>query len=73
MSTQELTTFARVLKEFRLMAEQFDAEIIQLEQAIKAYMEENDLDTLMTTDVKITWKAVTSTRIDTASLKKEFP
>lgn len=73
MSTQELTTIARDLKELRLMAEQLDAEIAKLEQSIKAHMEEHDLDTLITTDVKITWKAVTSSRVDTTALKKEFP
>ena len=72
MSTQELTTIARDLKELRLMAEQLDAEIATLEAAIKAHMEEHDLDTLVTTDVKITWKAITSTRIYTIALKKEF-
>jgi len=46
MSTQELTTIARDLKELRLMAEQLNAEIAALEQAIKAHMEEHDLDTL---------------------------
>lgn len=73
MPTRELTTIARDLKELRLMAEQLDAEIAALEQAIKAHMEEHDLGTLTTIDVKITWKAVTSTRIDTTALKKEFP
>lgn len=73
MSTQELTTIARDLKELRLMAEQLDAEIAALEKVIKAHMEEHNLDTLITTDVKITWKAITSTRIDTTALKKEFP
>ena len=73
MSTQELTTIVRDLKELRLMAEQLDAEISVLEAAIKAHMEEHGLDTLTTTDVKITWKAITSTRIDTTALKKEFP
>ena len=46
MSTQELTTIVRDLKELRLMAEQLNAEIAALEQAIKAHMEEHDLDTL---------------------------
>jgi len=73
MSTQELITIAPDLKELRLMTEQLDAEISVLEAAIKSYMEEHDLDTLITTDVKITWKAITSTRIDTTALKKEFP
>lgn len=73
MSTQELNIVARDLKELRLMAEQLNAEIAELEQSIKTHMEEQDIDTIVTTDVKITWKPVTSSRIDTAALKKALP
>lgn len=73
MSTQELTTIAHDLKELRLMAQQLDAEMTELEDRIKAHMEEHAIDTLITTDVKITWKQVTSTRIDTTALKKALP
>lgn len=73
MSTQELYAVARDLKELRLMAEQLDTEIAELEQTIKAHMEEQAVDTLVTTDVKITWKQVTTSRIDTAALKKALP
>ncbi len=73
MSTHELNTVARELKELRLMAEQLDAEIRTLEDAIKAHMTETGVDTLITTDVKITWKTVTSSRIDTTALKKQLP
>jgi len=73
MSTNELNTLARDLKELRLMAEQLDAEIKTIEDAIKAHMTETGVDTLITTDVKITWRTVTSSRIDTAALKKQLP
>ncbi|MBQ2953223.1 MAG: hypothetical protein IJE07_06665 [Clostridia bacterium] len=73
MSTNELNTVARDLKELRLMAEQLDAEIRTLEDAIKAHMTEHGVDTLITTDVKITWRTVTSSRIDTTALKKQLP
>lgn len=73
MSTTELNTLARDLKELRLMAEQLDAEIKTIEDAIKAHMTEHAVDTLITTDVKITWRTVTSSRIDTAALKKQLP
>ena len=36
-------------------------------------MTEHAVDTLITTDVKITWRTVTSSRIDTAALKKQLP
>ena len=73
MSTNELNTLVRDLKELRLMAEQLDAEIKTIEDAIKAHMIEHAVDTLITTDVKITWRTVTSSRIDTAALKKQLP
>ena len=73
MSTNELNTIARDLKELRLMAEQLDAEIKTLEDTIKAHMTETGVDTLITTDTKITWKTVTSSRIDTTALKKQLP
>lgn len=73
MSTNALNTIVRELKELRLMAEQLDAEIKNLEDAIKAYMTVQDVDTLITTDIKIAWKAVTSSRIDTTALKKQRP
>lgn len=73
MSTQELTTIVHDLKELRLMAQQLDAEMTALEDRIKAHMEEHAIDTLITTDVKITWKQVTSTRLDTTALKKALP
>lgn len=73
MSINELNTVARDLKELRLMTEQLDAEIRTLEDAIKAHMTEQGVDTLITTDVKITWKTVTSSRIDTTALKKQLP
>lgn len=73
MSTQELTITARELKQLRLMADELAAEIKALEDAIKAHMEEQDLDAISTTDVKITWKTVTSNRLDTTALKKARP
>ena len=36
-------------------------------------MTETGVDTLITTDTKITWKTVTSCRIDTTALKKQLP
>ena len=69
MPTNELNTIARDLKELRLMAEQLDTEIKALEDTIKAHMTETGVDTLITIDTKITWKTVTSSRIDTTVLR----
>ena len=73
MSNQELAIAARELKQLKLMHDELAAEIKTLEDAIKAHMDEQMLDTISTTDVKITWKTVTSSRIDTTALKKALP
>lgn len=73
MSNQELYTIAHDLKELKLMAEQLNQEIAQLENAIKQHMEDQAIDTIVTSDVKITWKSITSTRLDTTALKKALP
>lgn len=73
MSNQELYTIAHDLKELKLMAEQLNQEIAQLENAIKQHMEDQAIDTIITSDVKITWKSITSTRLDTTALKKALP
>ena len=44
-----------------------------IKDEIKAYMTENNLDIVTSTEHKATYKDVTSTRIDTASLKKAYP
>ena len=73
MSNQELYTIAHDLKELKLMAEQLNQEIAQLENAIKQHMEDQAIDTIVTSDVKITWKSITSIRLDTTALKKALP
>ena len=73
MSNQELTLKAHDLKELKLMQDELAAQIAALETEIKEHMDEAGVDTLITTDVKITWKPVTSARLDTAALKKELP
>ena len=73
MSNQELYTIAHDLKELKLMSEQLNQEIAQLENAIKQHMEDQAIDTIVTSDVKITWKSITSTRLDTTALKKALP
>ena len=73
MSNQELYTIAHDLKGLKLMAEQLNQEIAQLENAIKQHMEDQAIDTIVTSDVKITWKSITSTRLDTTALKKALP
>ena len=73
MSISELDMNVKELRELKRMADELAGEIEALQDGIKAHMTEQDTDTLTGTDWKITWKAVTSNRMDTTALKKELP
>ena len=72
MSISELDMKVKELRELKRMADELAGEIEALQDGIKAHMTEQDTDTLTGTDWKITWKAVTSNRMDTTALKKEL-
>ena len=73
MSINEIQGKVNDLRELRRMAEELQAEIDAITDAIKAHMDAAGADELTGADYKITWKAVTSSRIDTAALKKALP
>ena len=73
MGTLELDSKIKELRELRRMAEELQAEIDGITDTIKAEMTARNVDTLTGDDWKVTWKAVTSNRLDSASLKKELP
>lgn len=73
MSTFELQNKVNEIRELRRMAEELDAEIAAIQDSIKAHMDATGADELTGADFKITWKAVTSTRLDSAALKKALP
>ena len=71
MSIKEMESTARELMELRRMREELDAEIEALTDGIKAAM--GNAETMTAGAYRLTWKAVTSTRLDTAAIKKELP
>ena len=71
MSINELETKARELQELKRMREELEAEIGTLEDEIKAHMGEQEQ--MIVGAFKITWRAVTSSRLDTAALRKALP
>ena len=73
MSINELDMKVKELRELRRMAEELQAEIDAAQDAIKAHMNSQGVDTLAGSDWKVTWKPVTSSRMDTAALKKALP
>ena len=73
MATNEIISKLNELSELRRMADELNAEIEEIQDAIKAHMTEADTDTITAGAFKVTWKAVTSTRIDTTALRKDLP
>ena len=73
MATSEIISKLNELSELRRMADELNAEIEAIQDAIKAHMTEADTDTITAGAFKVTWKAVTSTRIDTTALRKDLP
>lgn len=73
MSQNELTAKVQEIRELKRMQEELAAEIEALQDAIKGHMDAAQVDTLTGADWKVTYKSVTSSRIDTASLKKALP
>ena len=73
MATNEIISKLNELSELRRMADELNAEIEAIQDAIKAHMTEADTDTITAGSFKVTWKPVTSTRIDTTALRKDLP
>ena len=68
MSTQELEQKVRELRQMQAIVEEAQAEVEALKDAIKAAMGQ-----LRAGEYKITWKAVTTSRLDAAALRKAMP
>ena len=61
------------LAQYLRMQDEISQTIEGLKDQIKAYMQENGLETLASDEHKATYKTVTSSRIDTTAFKKAFP
>lgn len=73
MGTIELNGKIKELRSLRRLADELAGEIEALQDVIKAEMTARSVDELTGDDWKVTWKAVTSNRLDGTSLKKELP
>lgn len=71
MSINEMEAKARELRQLQALIEEAQAEAEALKDEIKAAM--GDRESIQAGEYKITWKAVTSARIDTTALKKALP
>ena len=73
MSTQDINSTVKTIRELKRMREELEAEISAHEDMIKAEMNRTENYTIIGDDYKITWNEVSSTRLDTATFKKELP
>ena len=71
MSNPNLEPKVKELLELKRMREELDAEITAAEEEIKQTM--GTEETLLAGAFKVTWKAVTSSRLDSTALKKALP
>ena len=71
MSVNEIESKIRELRQLQALIEEAEAETEEIKDAIKAQM--GDTEELRAGEYKITWKAVTSSHLDTAALKKAMP
>lgn len=71
MSTNELESKIRELRQLQALIEEATAEAETIKDAIKASM--GDSEELRAGEYKVTWKAVKSSRIDTTALRKALP
>lgn len=73
MSNNEMDSKIKELRELRRMAEELAAEIDSIQDTIKQHMDAEGVDTISGNDWRVTYKTVTSARLDTAALKKALP
>lgn len=73
MTNIEIKEMLKNAKELKRMAEEIAAELASIEDGVKAELTARAVDTLIVDEYKVTWKDVTSTRLDTTSLKKALP
>ena len=71
MSISEMEVKARELRQLQALIEEAQAEAEAIKDAIKAAM--GDSESVQAGEYRITWKAVTSARIDTSALRKALP
>ena len=71
MSINEMEVKARELRQLQALIEEAQAEAEAIKDAIKAAM--GDSESVQAGEYRITWKAVTSSRIDTSALRKTLP
>lgn len=73
MSNQEMHNVIRELKEFKLLKEEAEARIAELENVIKEEMKSQELDKMTVGEYKCSLTTISSKRIDSKALQENRP
>ena len=73
MSMNEMEAKVNELRELKRMADELAGEIAALEDSLKAHMTAMGTDTIEGSTFRVTWKEVTSSRLDSKALKAAAP
>lgn len=71
MSSAEIESKIRELRQLQSLIDEAQTEAEAIKGSLKAHMGERE--ELRAGEYRVTWKAVTSSRVDTAALKKAAP
>lgn len=70
-ANSEIITKVQELMELHRMSEELQTEIDALSEAVKGFM--GDEETMIAGAFKVSYKSVTSSRLDSSALKRELP
>lgn len=73
MAMDNLNALMHEIAEYSRMAEEIGETLDSLKDILKKHMEGNGLDSIAGSEHKASYKAVTSSRIDTTALKRDLP
>lgn len=73
IARQNLDALMKEIAEYTRLFEEVSATLDSLRDTLKTYMTENGLDSIAGSEHKASYKAVTSSRIDTTALKRDLP
>ena len=73
MSNNDLHSVIKELKEFKLLKEEAEARITELENIIKSEMKEQDTNKMVVGEYKCSLAVVTANRIDSKALQENRP
>lgn len=73
MSINEIESKVRELRQLQALIDEAAAEAEAIKDTIKASMTAQGTDELRAGEYKVTWKAVTSSRLDSKALKAALP